>query len=110
MYLFRVRDSNMYKIGYTSNIKKRIKQQQVGNPGEIELVHSFASRYPSLLEKAMHGKFKSKKVRGEWFELTDDEVNSFVEHCSKTESNFAALESQDNVYFLKYVTKISRFY
>lgn len=91
---------NVYKIGVTrGKISERIKKLQTGNSGEIYLVDCFETSYPFLMEKNLHLKFGSKKISGEWFELTPDEANTFKKHCSELEKMFESVK--DNPFFNK---------
>ena len=90
-----------YKIGSTRNkdIQKRLKQLQTGNSNELFLRGYFKTDKPFILEKMMHNKFYSKNVLNEWYELSDDEVNSFVEECERCQEIMDSL--QDNPFFNK---------
>lgn len=75
--LYLLYSAGYYKIGVTldSSIGNRLKQLQIGNPNVITLIAStgtISSAYE--LEKALHSKYKDNRVRGEWFTLTDDEL------------------------------------
>lgn len=63
--------NNPVKIGYTSNLKKRLAELQVGNP--LELILLAATAYDSEeiaaeKEAHYHKLFKRHKIRGEWFD------------------------------------------
>lgn len=68
--------NNFYKIGKSINPEIREKTLQSEKPTiEIYLVCS------DDIEKILHLKYKSKRVRGEWFSLTqDDLINLVLEH------------------------------
>ena len=65
------------KIGVAKSISNRIASLQTGNPYEIVLlkeykVHSeVAAR---AIEKTLHSMFKDKALRGEWFNLTPEDI------------------------------------
>ena len=91
----------LYKIGYTRRpIEKRIKEIKTGNGHEIYLVSSFKSKWGTKIESQMHRTFKSKKINGEWFDLTDEEVESFIEKCKFTH-NMIELITTNNTYYLE---------
>lgn len=61
------------KIGYTrGSPRERLSQLQVGSPHEMTLM----SITPGDLqtEADLHRAFASKRVRGEWFELTIEDI------------------------------------
>lgn len=84
VYLVGIPDENRYKIGWTrGSIDKRIKPLQTGNPKKIEVIHLFETEHYVNVETWMHNQFASKRMEGEWFELTMEDVNSFLERCKK---------------------------
>lgn len=100
VYLICDPDKNTYKIGVTRNIaQKRLKRLQTGNSTELHIVHTVETKYPFRLETMLHNRFKAKLVMGEWYELTADDVNSFVQTCEALKSIIHLME--DNIYFGK---------
>lgn len=63
-----------YKIGVGDNVAQRVKQIQTATPYQVLHLLTLPSKRPYLLEHAMHTRFASKRVRGEWFALTDSDV------------------------------------
>lgn len=53
------------KIGFTKNIRQRMKALQTGLSEQIEVV--FALRGGKVLEAHLHAMFKSQRLHGEWF-------------------------------------------
>ncbi len=77
-----------YKIGITKKDPKlRVKQLQTGNVFEIELVSQFATEIGNLTETTLHRTYASNHKRGEWFELTDEQVEGFSSMCEGIESD-----------------------
>ena len=64
--------SGLFKIGKTSDINSRLKNLRVGNP-LIELVH----KIDKDIEEILHKIFEKKRVNGEWFSLSNDDL-SFI--------------------------------
>ena len=67
--------TNFYKIGITSNIKKR--WMDLSNAGGVQLYLIMAinleigyDEMSKSLEKIAHDHFKSKRQKGEWFDLS----------------------------------------
>ena len=90
-----------YKIGITKNDpKKRIKQLQTGNPSDLFLEKQFHSEHANLVESTLHRQFASNHIRGEWFYMTQEDVDSFVDECEKKERNFKMLK-QENTWWEK---------
>ena len=61
--------SGKYKIGRTSDIKKRVSTLSVGNP-TIRIVAIIIGN----VEEELHRKFRSKLVKGEWYELSPTDI------------------------------------
>lgn len=74
VYIVAVRDSNLYKIGVTKDIEKRLYQLQTGNPYEFYLTEFFPTPKSRELESLLHKKFKLNRYKREWFKLTGEEV------------------------------------
>jgi len=92
-------DSNtVYKIGFTTGtIQSRIKPLQTGNAYEITELYKFPTKYNRRLETAMHRYYKMDRMKGEWFNIEDNEVKNFLEICEKYEKGFDAL--RENPFF-----------
>jgi hypothetical protein len=90
----------LHKIGYTRRtIEKRIREFKTGNASDIYIVDSFQSEWGTKIEAQLHKIYKSKKVGGEWFELNEEDVSLFKEHCQRIHRNLEIISTQ-NTYFL----------
>lgn len=74
VYLIKNNEGH-YKIGKSVNPNKRIESLGVVLPFPIEAVHLVYSDRMSKLEKELHERFGDKHIAGEWFALTDEDVN-----------------------------------
>lgn len=75
---YLLESAGYYKIGVTldTSIEKRIRALQTGNPNIITLVAKTGTIDNAYnIEKLLHEKFKSNRVRGEWFTLTKEELD-----------------------------------
>src|SRR5215216_4635009 len=61
-------DTGQYKIGYSVDVQSRLKAFSVQPPFEYKLIHSFPA------EAKLHQKYDEKHIRGEWFLLSESEV------------------------------------
>lgn len=84
-----------YKIGSTraKDVNKRLKQLQTGNSSELYIKESFETEYPFKIEKMLHNHFKSSNLMGEWFELSESDVEAFKGVC---EEKMRVVESLKN--------------
>lgn len=78
------------KIGFTlSNCVKRQKQLQTGNPRELFVYRRIYTCDYQKLEYHLHQAFSTKRIRGEWFLLSQNEINdlvNFIKGNNKTKS------------------------
>ena len=73
VYVVRA-DNGLYKIGRSSNAAARIKTLTVQLPYALELVHTVATADTVGLERMLHTRFAAQRKRGEWFELSSEDV------------------------------------
>jgi len=64
---------DIYKIGKTSDIDKRLKALKTGNPF-IKLINSRRVQFVSDCESELHNKFAHQRISGEFFHLCDDNL------------------------------------
>lgn len=76
VYFIQARTLGLIKIGYSSDVKKRIETLQTGCPDEIDLLRTIPGSVE--LERAIHGRFAASRVRGEWF-TPSAELMQFIE-------------------------------
>lgn len=90
-------DDTYYKIGFTtSDVKKRVKQLQTGNSETIEIVSEFSTVNYLKLEKMLHNKFYPQHIRGEWFFISKEQADNFIEECSNFDKIIESLKSSGN--------------
>lgn len=75
-YVYLVQSPTTYwKIGRTNNPDDRMKTFSVKLPFEVKYKHLIKTSDMYTLESNLHVKYASRRVDGEWFALTDDDVN-----------------------------------
>jgi len=72
VYLMKGCGTGTYKIGVTADIDSRVKAISTMSSGGVELICSGAGG--SRLELELHRKYKSRRLHGEWFNLSGDDV------------------------------------
>jgi len=77
VYFFR-HISGLVKIGYTANLKARIKQLTY-TEGNGHLVGSIFTVNASNMERTMHKFFAAYRVKGEWFNLSNSQIIEVVD-------------------------------
>lgn len=86
VYLIRMDDSRLYKIGYSKNIIKRIANIRTNIPKKIILVTSCPGT--KLDERYFHRKYASFNYKGEWFELPIDKIESLKKEFFEIREEF----------------------
>lgn len=66
--------SGEYKIGHTTNPEHRFKTFDVKLPFKVSFEHLILCEDRRALESELHLKFKTKRINGEWFALTDADI------------------------------------
>lgn len=78
-YVYVIRDidvTGFYKIGRTNDPYVRLSAFEVKLPFQIEIVTVLSCNNAMLMEKQLHDRYALKRVRGEWFQLSDEDVQS----------------------------------
>lgn len=79
-WIYLITDGEAVKIGLTTaSVEKRNSQHQTGNPRKIETIYQFWADDVHAVEAELHQQFADKRLSGEWFSLTDDEIDDIVE-------------------------------
>lgn len=76
IYVIRAGDS--YKIGVTSNIQERRMKIQNGQDKDVEVVFSMKVDKAYEIEAFLHEQFEAVRVRGEWFLLSQADVDYII--------------------------------
>lgn len=66
--------TGIYKIGLTGHAYSRLSGFQTMTPCRVWFVALIPTTNMNALEKALHNQFASKRVQGEWFDLSADDV------------------------------------
>lgn len=62
----------------SNNVIKRLATLQTANALELVIVERFFSLNARYLEKETHKYYESQRVRGEWFQFSEEQVKNFV--------------------------------
>ena len=76
VYLFSIKEMpGYYKIGKTKNVQQRLSGYNTAVPLTIVLEYAFEHIDYELIEKKFHRAYRHKRVKGEWFLLTPDDIS-----------------------------------
>lgn len=76
---------NVYKIGKTRDLLKRLTAYHTHLPVLFKVVRQYIASNMTELEESLHIVFQHKRVKGEWFQLTKDDLVI----CDNIARNFA---------------------
>ncbi|CAG7581493.1 MAG: hypothetical protein SLAVMIC_00869 [uncultured marine phage] len=84
-----------HKIGYTKReVETRIKEFKTGNCSDFEILYVYTpEKHPVSIEGALHKHFQLKKIDGEWFELSQEDIEEFPSLCEKFYDQFHLISS-----------------
>ena len=74
-YVYLIESDHGYKIGKTVNIKTRTSLFSVKLPFPIRLINYAWFENYSKAERDFHKQFAHKRLEGEWFDLSDDDIS-----------------------------------
>jgi len=66
------------KIGYSTNVKGRLKTLNLASPYKLELLKTIDCSNYVEVEKWAHQYFEPRKMHSEWFDITLEEIEIWV--------------------------------
>lgn len=75
--VYLLRAGPYYKIGKSISFEKRLSQIKLQMPDPVEVVHIMRAANPTQAETYWHRRFVAKRRNGEWFLLSDAEIEEF---------------------------------
>lgn len=87
IYILRAH-GDYYKIGMTNLPRRRISSLRAGLPEEPQSIEVFWVG-DTRMEFDLHEMFPSKRLRGEWFEFTQSQVEQIRNHILAQGGEFA---------------------
>jgi len=82
-YIYVIQSEYGYKIGKTTSIKNRSQLFGVKLPFDFSFVYTYFSDRFSKLEVDLHQHFKHKRLNGEWFNLSNEDLEELEGFCTK---------------------------
>ena len=93
-YVYLFFDGTYYKIGHTNrSVKQRQEEAQIYNPNELQIINEYKTFNYKKIEYLLHRRFSFKNIRGEWFDLTNEEANGFMDKCKMLEEEIKTMEN-----------------
>lgn len=77
VYMMRAVGTNFYKIGHATNVEKRWYGIDAACPLPVIIIHKIHVDIQTEGETYWHRLFRKRRVKGEWFDLTEGHVELF---------------------------------
>lgn len=74
VYTIQGINTTWYKIGKTNNFNNRFNRFEVKIPIDMKPIHLIYTNNMTRLENELHQRFKKKRMRGEWFDLSQEDI------------------------------------
>lgn len=73
-----------YKIGKAKDLNRRVKQLKIQLPFPVTIQYAYQSSEHDYEERFWHEYYAAKRLNGEWFTLTSDDLAVIYEHSEYT--------------------------
>ena len=78
IYTIRQGDTRLIKIGFSKNLHQRMESLQIANAMPLYLIYAWEIENAQQIEKKLHMIFIGKRLKGEWFYLSQKNENKLV--------------------------------
>ena len=91
VYFARAGNSSFVKIGFASDVDRRMRELQTGNSSPVKALLTLSG--DRALEGRLHKRFAADRKSGEWFRLSD-EIKTFIRRNGGPTITLAAWRAQ----------------
>lgn len=86
VYLIEETGTGKKKIGITRRtVEERRKEIQTSLPSPCIILQTYQTQHLFLLERLLHQEYKPKNCKGEWFDMSEEDVKGWKEMCERKE-------------------------
>jgi hypothetical protein len=84
MYIYVIGTQQRQKIGFSSDVGRRLSMLQTGNSEKLTIHHTIEvpddqARY---VERTIHQQYNYLRVKGEWFNMTVEQAKLAIDHAA----------------------------
>lgn len=76
-FVYMIKSGGYYKIGRSNAAGRRERELAIQLPEKATTVHVMRTDDPNGIEEYWHKRFESKRMNGEWFQLTSSDIQAF---------------------------------
>ncbi len=76
-YVYLMKSGPFYKVGSSRNLERRDYELGIKLPEALKTLHKIRTDDPIGIENYWHNRFKDKRKRGEWFDLSNEDISAF---------------------------------
>jgi hypothetical protein len=83
LYILKLKGFDIYKIGVSSNPRRRINDIDSANPFGVELISINHFKNVYEMEECVHDNLRDCELRKEWFKVCPETIKGFSEHLKE---------------------------
>ena len=76
-FVYLIKSGRFFKIGKTNAAGRREYELGIQLPETVKTIHVIRTDDPGGIEAYWHKRFEAKRKKGEWFELTAEDITAF---------------------------------
>lgn len=81
MYIYVIGTKEKQKIGYSSDVDKRLRSLQTGNPDSLTIHHKIEipEDRARIVESKIHKEYSYLRLKGEWFKMDPEKAKGILD-------------------------------